>query len=139
MRVIGSNVMRVVVTVLFAVVMSCASVCSAMCAAGICPNEMHAGGEDCDHMLPSHAAHPEKPAHDEQDCTMGHRSTFNLLKADSLPQFQLAKTGRIDPDHTVGISTQVTTVSLASFSITDLAPPPTLGNSHFQRTSVLRI
>lgn len=46
----------------------------------------------------SHGGHPEKPGHGEQDCTMGHRSTFDLVKADNLPQFRLAKTGRVNAE-----------------------------------------
>ena len=125
----------------FAVAVLYGSVCSTLCAAGICPNELQhsSSSDDCDQMPMRHSDYPQKHVPENHDCSMHHHPSVNIVKADNLPQFQLASMGRINAHDLLADSTRVMALSVAAFSLSDLAPPPTLRNTLHQQTSVLRI
>lgn len=134
--------MRVrIVAVVFTIAMFYGSVCSTMCVAGICPNELQhsAGSDNCDQMPTGHSDFPQKHVPENHDCSMHHHPTVNIVKADNLPQFQLTNTGHINVNDLLVNSTHVMAFSLAAFSLSDLAPPPTLRSPLYQKFSVLRI
>jgi hypothetical protein len=130
-----------IVAAAFTVAMLYASVCSTMCAAGVCPNEpRHSEGDDnCNQMPTGHSHDPQKHAPENHDCSTHHHPTVNIVKGDNLPQFQLASAGRINPNDLLANSAQVIAFSLPAFSLSDPAPPPNLRNPLYQQISVLRI
>ena len=78
-----------VLAAIFAVSMSWASVCSAMCAAGICPTELsHSADPDgCGQMPMGHSgSRNQAPDH----CLMHHHPNTNVVKANTPSEFQLA-------------------------------------------------
>lgn len=130
-----------IVAAIFTVAMFYASVCSTMCAAGICPNELQhsASHDNCDQMPMGHSDYPQKHVPENHDCSMHHHPNVNVVKADNLPQFQLSSTGYINVNDLLFNSSQVMAFSLAAFSLSDPAPPPPLRSPLYQQISVLRI
>ena len=130
-----------IVTVIFTVAMFYASVCSTMCAAGICPNELQhsASGGNCDQMPTGRSDYPQKQAPENHDCSMHHHPIVNVVKASNLPQFQLTSTGHINVNDLLVNSTHAMAFDLATFSLSDLVPPPTPRSPLYQQISVLRI
>ena len=130
-----------IVAAIFTVAMFYASACSTMCAAGICPNELqHSASDDnCDRMPMGHSDYPQKHVPENHDCSMHRHPNVNVVKADNLPQFQLSSTGHINLSDLLVNSTHVMAFGLAAFSLSDLAPPPTLRSPLYQQISVLRI
>ena len=141
-QMMGSTTARArIVAAVFTVAMFYASVCSTMCAAGVCPNELRhsASGDACNQMPAGHSDGTQKHAPENRDCSMHHHPTANIVQADNLPQFQLTSTGHINASDLLANSAQVMAFSLAAFSLSDLAPPPTLRSPLYQHISVLRI
>jgi len=129
-----------IVTAVFTFAMFYASVCSTMCAAGICPNELQhsTSGDNCDQMPAGHPDCPQKHAPMNHDCAMHHHPTANIVKAD-LPQFQLTNAGHINVNDLLVNSIHRTAFGLTAFSLADLAPPSALRSPLYQQTSILRI
>ena len=126
-----------IVAAVFTVAMFYASVCSSMCAAGFCPNEFghSAGTGNFGQILGG--VHKHVPEND--DCCSMHHPTVNVVRADNLPQPRFANTGHVNASDLLANSTRVMSFSLAAFSLSDLAPPPTQERPLYQRISLLRI
>jgi len=138
----GSKTSRAqIVAAIFTVAMFYASVCSTMCAAGVCPDESQrsATTDNCDQMPRGHSDFPQKHMPENHDCSMHHHPAINIVKADNLPQFRLTNAGHIDVNELLVNSTRVMAFNLAVFSLGDLAPPPALRSPLYQQISVLRI
>jgi hypothetical protein len=129
-----------IVAIIFTVSMLAASVCSTMCEAGVCPYEMHhSAGDACDQMPMGHSSSSHKPAPADQNCSLHHHPNYNLVEADGLPPLQLISVGHLNTHDFLVNSMPRMAPGLAAFSLSDLAPPPTLRSLQQQQTSVLRI
>jgi hypothetical protein len=124
----------------FAVAVLYASVCSTMCAAGVCPYELdHAASDACDQMPMGHSGCPQKRAPADQDCSLHHHPNYNMVEANGLPPVQLTSVGHLNSNDFQVNSTHLMAFGLAAFSFSDPAPPPLLRSPLHQRISVLRI
>lgn len=141
--VMGQNATRTwIVTVVFMAAMSYASVCSTMCAAGVCPSELQqSSASDYSNDMPmSHSDDcPQRRAPDNHDCSMHRHPAVNLLKADNFPRFQLTSASRITANNVLARSTQFLAFDLGALSSSGLPPPPTLGTPLDQQVPILRI
>jgi hypothetical protein len=137
----GRAPLTAIVAVVFLVTMSYGSVCSAMCAAGVCPNELqHSSDPDgCDQMPLDHSDGPQNHTTHHPDCATHHHPNTNIVKADNVPQFQLASAGHGTTNDALSLSGHSFASSCTAFSLSGLAPPPTLGTPLHTRVSVLRI
>lgn len=125
----------------FAVSVSYASVCSTLCAAGICPNELqHSSDPDgCDQMPMGHSHSPQNHATHHHDCVMHHHPSTNIVKAGNAPDFQLARQSHRGANDLLSGSAQLFTVNPTSLSPSGLAPPLLLSSPVNSRIAVLRI
>lgn len=130
-----------ILVLVFAVSVSYATVCSAMCAAGICPNErQHSSDPDgCDQMPMGHSQAPQNHATHNHDCVTHHHPSTNIVKAGNPPDFQLARASHRGANDLLSRSAQLFTVTVTSFSPSGLAPPLRLSSPLNSRISVLRI
>ena len=135
-----ANWARMAVAV-FTMAMFYASVCSASCAIGVCPEQTHrTSGHECNE-IPSH--HSDSSGHQtpaKPDCSQHqHPELFVAKSGGDLPQFQLSVVKHLNatavafsPVH--GLST-IFTHEVTS----ENAPPPASGVPLYDRISVLRI
>jgi hypothetical protein len=142
LRMIGSKRAGTwLVVVVFAMTMSHASVCSAMCAVGLCPSQsQHSSdhnGYGCDRMPMGHSDSHQSHGGQKSDCSMHHHPGANIVKADSLPQFQLSAASHMAANQSLD-STPIAAFNWKGFSRCALSPPSNLRSSQ-QRVSVLRI
>jgi hypothetical protein len=133
--------MTAIVAVIFLVTMSYGSVCSVMCAAGICPSELqHSSDPDgCDQMPMGHSDSPQNQENHHPDCSTHHHPDTDIVRAENVPQFQLASAGHRTANEALSPSARVLSANRTVFSLSGLAPPPTLGTPVHSRISVLRI
>lgn len=124
---------RWVMVAIFAITMSYASVCSAMCAAGICPGELQysSDSDGCGQMPMGHANYPQK------HCSTHHPNT-TVVKTDKLPSLHLQGTGYVLASNLISQSLYENSVNSTAVSLSGLAPPPTLSALNL-RASILRI
>lgn len=87
------------VVAIFIVAMFYASVCSATCALGRCPNKVqHSDHHDCDHHSSGSSSHgPQKP-----DCSKHGHPSLSVVKADGVRQFHLASARSLDVRESAG-------------------------------------
>jgi hypothetical protein len=137
----GRLPLTAIATVVFMVTTSYASVCSAMCTAGICPSELpHSSDPDgCDSMPMGQSGSPENRGGHHPDCSTHHHCNSNMVKADNALQPRLASAGRRARNNAPSQRAHVVAFSRTAFFLCGLAPPPTLGSSLYTRISVLRI
>ena len=135
----GTGRARILIAI-FTVAMFYASVCSTTCALGVCPNQVQgSASQDCDHTSPEHSNSTPHHGPEKPDCSNHNHPTSNFVKADGLPQLQLSGIGNVSVNQLFANAPHAAGLTLAVFSLSDLAPPPTLRNPLYQQISVLRI
>jgi len=135
-----ANWARMIVAV-FTMAMFYASVCSASCAVGLCPEQtQRTAGHDCDQM-PSHhsdsSGHqtPEKP-----DCSQHrHPELFVPKSGGDLPQFQLNVVDQSHASATTFLTPHGLPAILSRVAAAEHAPPVVSTGPFYNQTSVLRI
>ena len=118
-----------------------ASVCSASCAVGVCPEQtQRTSGHDCD-QNPSHRS--DSPGHQtpaEPDCSQHqHPELFVAKSGGDLPQFHL---GIVDQPHASAITFSVLhglPAILTRIAASEHAPPAVSSGPFYDQISVLRI
>lgn len=125
---------------IFTVAMFYASVCSAACAVGVCPNQVQqSDSHDCDHSSSHHSQSSQNHSPENPDCAKHEHPGLFVVKAAALSQFQLSITGHLSTSELTASSLHDITDGMAVSGVSDLAPPPNLKIPLYQETSVLRI
>ena len=129
-----------IVIIFFAVAMVYASVCSSLCAAGVCPNlEHYSEGHDCDQ--PSHH-HSHGSHNDEQhdpDCKHHAHPPGFALRASGLAPFQGHSTTLLQAAAVLVSVTDSLAISQDILQQSHQRPPDISNASLHQQTSVLRV
>jgi hypothetical protein len=125
----------------FTMAMFYASVCSASCAVGVCPQQtQRTAGHDCDQMPSHHSDSSGHQAPDKPDCSQHqHPELFVTKSGGDLPQFELSVVDHLNAS--AAVFSQVDSLS-AIFTrdvTSEHAPPPASGVPLYDRISVLRI
>jgi hypothetical protein len=130
-----------IVAAIFTISMSYACVCSAMCAAGVCPNELQHSSEPdgCNQMLIGHSHSVQNHACGDGDCSTHHHPNTNIVRADYQPRLRLAGARHNRANNLTSQVGQIFPFNGISVSLSGLAPPPTLRTPVHSRVSVLRI
>jgi hypothetical protein len=127
------------VMVFFTVAMFYASVCSASCAIGVCPDQpQQTASHDCDQMPAHHAGQSGHKAPESPDCSRHQHPNMLLAKSGEIAKVQLSVTDHL-PATAVAISKHDLTVGLINREASDLAPPLSSNVPLYQQISVLRI
>jgi hypothetical protein len=118
-----------------------ASVCSASCAVGVCPQQtQRTAGHDCDQM-PSH--HSDSSGHqtpDKPDCSQHrHPELFVSKSGGDLPQFQMNIVDQRHASATLFFAVHGLPAIFTRDVTSEDAPPPASGVPLYDRISVLRI
>jgi hypothetical protein len=129
-----------IVIVFFAVAMVYGSVCSSLCAAGVCPNlEHYSEGHDCDQ--PSH--HHSHGSHDDgqhdPDCKQHAHPPGFALRASGIAPFQDNNTTLLDVAAVLASVTDSLAVTQDILQQSHRRPPDISKDSLNQQASVLRI
>ena len=133
-----ANWARIVVA-LFTMAMFHASVCSASCAIGVCPDQVQrTASHDCEQMSAHHADHSGRKAPYSPDCLRRLHPIMVLTKFGEIAKLQLNFTDQ-GPAITVAVSRRDFTASLIHVEASDLAPPLGSNVPLYQQLSVLRI
>jgi hypothetical protein len=128
------------VVAIFTMAMFYASVCSASCAAGVCPDKVHqTAGHDCDQMPARHSDQSRHQSPDNPDCSQHQHSGLFVAKSGNFSQFQSnvvyplnASAAASSPVHSLPV---IFTQSAAALH----APPIVSSVPLYEQISVLRI
>lgn len=135
-----ANWARMIVAV-FTMAMFYASVCSASCAVGVCPEQTkRTAGHDCDQM-PSH--HSDSSGHqtpDKPDCSQHqHPELFVAKSGGDLPQFQLNIVDHLHASTTTFLAQHGSPAVVSRTEASEHAPPVVSSASLYDRIAILRI
>jgi hypothetical protein len=129
------------IVAVFTMAMFYASICSASCAAGVCPEQTkRTAGHDCDHTPSHHSDSSGHPSPDKPDCSQHqHPELFVAKSGGDLPQFQISAVDHLNAS--AGAFSQIHGLSaiLTRDVTSEHAPPPASGVPLYDRISVLRI
>ncbi len=135
---IKRNGARMVVAV-FTMAMFYASVCTATCAIGVCPNEVQqTASHECDHASSHHSSQPGHKAPESPDCSKHAHPGVFVAKSGEVSQFQLSIVGHLQLSAATvsfGDDQRPSTATRSS----DPAPPFASKLPLHQQISVLRI
>ena len=131
---------RLIITI-FTVAMFYASVCSASCGVGVCPEQtQRTGGHDCDQMPSHHSAPSGHQTPDKPDCSQHqHPELFVVKSAGQLPQFQLNVVEQLPAAAPMFSALHGLTAVLVRTAPPEHAPPNISSSPLYDRTSVLRL
>lgn len=125
---------------IFSFAMLYASLCSAACAAGSCPNLAHySHSHDCEQPSPGHSHGSHHHDSDNPDCSKHEHPSSFVLKGTGIVELQLNFVDRINPDVPLINSRWASAFLLGASRISDLSPPPKSKAPIYQQISVLRI
>ena len=134
----NANWARIVVA-LFTMAMFHASVCSANCAIGVCPDQVkRTASHGCEQLPVHHSDHSGRKAPDSPDCSRHLHPMMVLTKSGDIAKLQLSFTDQL-PATTVAVSKHDFTASLIHVEASDFAPPLASNVPLYQQISVLRI
>src|SRR5438445_5213236 len=133
------NWARMIVAV-FTIAMFYASVCSTICAVGVCPDQVQqTAGHDCDQM-PSH--HPHQSNHqspDTPDCSQHQHPGLFVTKSGDVSQFQLSVLNHLTAAATTFSVAQSLPAFVSYSDDSEHALPLVSSVPLYQQISVLRI
>ena len=129
------------IVALFTVAMLYASVCSASCAVGLCPDQpQRTASHDCDKMPSHHSGSSGHHTPDKPDCSQHqHPELFVAKSGGDLPQFQLNLANQLHASAPIFLVQQGVPVIFNSAEASDHAPPVDSSIPSYGRISVLRI
>jgi hypothetical protein len=135
-----ANWARMIVA-LFTIAMLYASVCSASCTVGVCPEQMQrTAGHDCDRMPSQHSAPSGHQTPDKPDCSKHrHPELFVTKSGGDLPQFQLSVVDHLNASGAAFSPMHGFSAILTPDVTSEHAPPPAADVPLYDRSSVLRI
>ena len=134
------KIRALIVALVFTSGMLCASLCTTLCAEGVCPFELQQlASNGRDPMPASHSNSSQKPAPVDHDCSAHPHPDYSAVKAGS--HFQVGLTGarRLNAHELLVNAPRRMSFDLAVSSLSGLAPPPNLRSLLQQQTSILRI
>lgn len=132
------NWARIVAT-LFTVAVFYASVCSASCAVGVCPDRVQqTAGHDCDQMPPHHSTPSKHQNQDNPDCSEHQHPGLFVTKSAGL-QFQLSIVDHLSVSSATFSSGYRLSASFADSTPAEHAPPIVSSLPLYDQISVLRI
>jgi hypothetical protein len=127
------------VTVIFIVAVFYASVCSASCAIGVCPDQVQrTAGHDCDQMPSHHSAPTKQQSPANRDCSEHQHPGLFVTKSNS-SQFQLGIVDHLDASAATLSSARVLPTLFAHSATSEHAPPIVSSAPLYDLISVLRI
>src|SRR5258708_18297282 len=135
-----ANWARLVVAI-FTMAMFYASVCSASCAVGVCPEQrQRTGGHDCDHVPLHHSDSSRHQAPDKPDCSQHqHPALFVTKSCGDLPQFQMSVVDHLKAAAAAFSPAHALSAIFTSNVPSQHAPPPASVVPLYHRISALRI
>lgn len=130
---------RIVVTI-FTVAMFYASVCSASCAIGVCPDKApQTSGHDCDQMPAHHTGQSGHKTPDSPDCTQHQHPSVVFAKSPEIAKVNLGVSSHLPGTNAILLAAH----QLAPISdypkASERAPSKSSGIPLYQQISVLRI
>jgi len=125
------------VAMVFTFGMFCASLCSTLCAEGVCPYELQQSASN--HLPASHSSSSHKRAPGDSDCALHPHPDYSAVKAGSHFQVGLTGAGRLTAHVLLVNAPRLTSFDQAVSSLSGLAPPPNLRSLLQQQTFILRI
>jgi hypothetical protein len=129
-----------VVAAIFTATMFYASVCSAMCAVGVCPNELQdSTGGNSAHAPMGRPDCSQHRAHEDHDCSTHHHPVEKIVKTGHRLQVQLAAASRLAANHARINAALSSCFRRSAVSLSGLAPPPALFSPLDQQPAVLRV
>lgn len=129
-----------IVVVLFAVAMVYGSLCSSLCAAGVCPNlEHYSEGHDCDQPSHHHSHGSHNDSQHDPDCKQHAHPPSFALRASGIAPFQDHSTTLLHPAAVLESVTDSLAITQDILQQSHRRPPDISKNSLHQQTSVLRI
>ena len=134
-----ANWARMIVA-LFTMAVLCASVCSASCATGICPNQVQqTAGHDCGQTSPQHSQHSGQHAPDNPDCSQHQHPGLIVTKSGNLSQFHLTLVGHANASDIAVVPLHALVGSFTHAQAGHHAPRLESSAPLFRQISVLRI
>ena len=127
------------IAAIFTIAMFYASVCSASCAIGVCPDQVQqTSSHDCDQMRTHHAGQSRHQAPESPDCSKHQHLNMLVAKSGEIAKVQLSVVGQLSVS-AVFLPHHDFAASLIHVEASDLAPPLGTNLPLYQQTSVLRI
>lgn len=127
------------IAAVFTIAMFYASVCSASCAIGVCPDTVQqTSSHDCEQMPAHHAGQSGHKAPESPDCLRHQHPNMLLAKSGEIAKVQLSVVGHLFAT-AVFLPHHDFTASLIHVEASDLAPPLGTNLPLYQQISVLRI
>jgi hypothetical protein len=135
-----ANLARMVVAI-FTMAMLYASLCSASCEVGVCPEQtQRTAGHDCDQMPSHHSGSSGRQTPGKPDCPQHqHPDLFVAKSGGDLPQFQLNIPDHLHASATTFLAQYGLPAILSRTEASEHAPPVVSSVPFYNRISVLRI
>jgi hypothetical protein len=134
-----ANWTRIVLAV-FAMAVFYASVCSASCAVGVCPNQVQqTASHDCDQMPSHHSAPSGHETPDTPDCSKHQHPGLFVMKSGDVSQFQLSAVDHLNVSATAFSPVCGLTALLTQAEASEHGPPLVSSVPLYEQISVLRI
>jgi hypothetical protein len=129
-----------IVTMLFAVAMVYGSLCSGLCAAGVCPNlEHYSEGHDCDQPSHHHSHGSHNHGQHDPDCKQHAHPPDFALKASGMAPFQDHTATLLDAAAVLASVSAPVAINQNILQQSHRRPPDIFKDSLPQQASVLRI
>lgn len=129
-----------IVVALFTMAMFYASVCSASCAVGVCPDQVQrTASHDCEQMPAHHAGQSGHKAPDSPDCSKHQHPSVLLAKSGEVAKVKLSVAGQLSAASFIFVPRHDFAANLLRVEASDLAPPLASHLPLYQQISVLRI
>ncbi len=127
------------IVAVFTMAMLYASVCSASCAVGVCPDQpQRTASHDCDKMPSHHSGSSGQHTPDKPDCSQHqHPELFVAKSGGDLPQFPLAN--QLHPSAPIFLVQHEVPAISSSTESSEHAPPVDSSIPFYGRISVLRL
>ena len=130
---------RMIVAV-FTMAMFYASVCSTICAVGVCPDQVRqTAGHDCDQMPSHHSNQSNHQSPDTPDCSQHQHPGLFVTKSGDVSQIQLSVVDHLNASATVFFATHGSHAIGTYSDASEHAPPLVSSVPLYQQISVLRI
>jgi hypothetical protein len=129
-----------IVTVMFALAMLYGSVCSSLCATGVCPNlEHNSEGHDCDQPSHHHSHGSHNDGQEDHDCKQHAHPPGFALRASGIAPFQDTSATLLDAAAVLASVTDSLAITQDILQQSHRRPPDISKDSLHQQASVLRI
>lgn len=133
------NRARMIVAV-FTMAMFYASVCTTICAVGVCPDQVRqTAGHDCDEMPSHHSDQSRHESPDTPDCSQHQHPGLFVTKSADVLQIQLSVVDHLNAAATTFSVAHGLPAVFAQAQASEYAPPHSSSVPLYQQISVLRI